>query len=106
MVKRIGALLCGVLILAGAALIPSGNRAGIYLSYSLIALTAFGLDLADGSSMGFLFVILALPQLTWTEALFIAGAALFILAVVRKPRPTPQDLLRSLGISALAVIFS
>ena len=106
MVKKIGSLLCGVLILAGAALIPSGNRAGIYLSYSLIALTAFGLDLADGSSMGFLFVILALPQLNWTEALFIAGSALFILAVVRKPRPNPQDLLRSLGVSALAVIVS
>jgi diguanylate cyclase (GGDEF)-like protein/putative nucleotidyltransferase with HDIG domain len=106
MLKRLGALLCGVLILAGAALIPSGNRAGTYLSYSLIALTAFGLDLADGSTMGFLFVILALPQLSWTEALFIAGAALFILAVVRRPKPTPQELLRSLAISGVAVILS
>jgi diguanylate cyclase (GGDEF)-like protein len=106
MLKRIGALLCGVLILAGAALIPSGNRAGLYLSYSLIALTAFGLDLPDGSSMGFLFVILTLPQLHWTEALFIAGAALFILAVVRKPRPQPQDLMRSLAITALAIVVA
>lgn len=106
MLKRIGALVAGVLILAGAALIPSGNRAGVYLSYSLIALTAFGLDLADGSTMGFLFVILALPQLTWTEAVFIAGSALFILAVVRKPRPTPQQLLKSLGISTLAIVVS
>ena len=54
--------------------------------------------------MGFTFVILALPRLGWTETLFISGAALFILAVVRRLRPTPQQLMRSLGITAVAVL--
>jgi GAF domain-containing protein len=106
MFKRVAAWLCGVFIVAGVALIPSGNQAGVYLSFSLLALAAFGLELADGVSMGFVFVILALPQLKWAEALFIAGAALFILAVVLPPRPTPEELLRRLGVTSAAVVLS
>jgi diguanylate cyclase (GGDEF)-like protein len=69
-----------------------------------LALTAFGLTLADGTTMGFAFVILALPQLGWTETLFIAGAALFILAVVRRTRPTPKELMHALGVTTIAVL--
>jgi diguanylate cyclase (GGDEF)-like protein/putative nucleotidyltransferase with HDIG domain len=104
--KRLGPILCGALLLAGAALIPSADRTAVYLSYSLLALTAFGLTLADGSSMGFVFVILALPQLAWTETIFIAGSALFILAVVRRSRPTPKQLMGLLGITTVAILAS
>src|ERR1700720_958818 len=34
MLKRLGAFACGVLLLAGAALIPSTHQSVVYLSYS------------------------------------------------------------------------
>jgi len=46
-----------------------------YFAYSMLALLAFGLDLADGSTMGFVFIILALPHLGWRETLLLAESA-------------------------------
>ena len=82
-----------VVVLAGASILSGGAHAGTYLAYSLLAMLAFGLELADGYSMGFVFVILALPHLSWAETILIANAALFIHAVTRRERMTPADLL-------------
>jgi diguanylate cyclase (GGDEF)-like protein/putative nucleotidyltransferase with HDIG domain len=94
-----------VLVLGGAASIV--DTAGVnYVAYSLLALTAFGLTLSDGSDMGFVFVILALRQLSWNEAMLMGGASLFIQSAVRRQRPAPQALLRSLASTGLAVLLS
>ena len=93
-----------VLILAGTAWIAAGQNADPYFAYSLIALLAFGLDLADGSTMGFVFVILALPHLPWRETLLLAESATFIHAVTHPDRVEPRTLLRSMCSTALAVL--
>src|SRR5271165_7571782 len=93
-----------VLILAGTAWIATGESTDPYLAYSLLALLAFGLDLADGSTMGFVFVILALPHLGWRETLLLAESATFIHAVTHPERVEPRALLRSLCSSALAIL--
>jgi diguanylate cyclase (GGDEF)-like protein len=77
-----------------------------YFALSLLALTSFGLTLADGSDMGFVFVILALRQLPWTDAMLMGGAALFIQSVVRREHSSPQVLLRRLTSTGLAVMLS
>lgn len=93
-----------VLILAGTAWLASGQSTDPYLAYSLVALLAFGLDLADGSTMGFVFIILALPHLGWRETLLLAESATFIHAVTHPERVEPRALLRSLCSTALAII--
>ena len=45
-----------VLILAGTAWIAADHSANPYFAYSILALLAYGLDLADGSTMGFVFI--------------------------------------------------
>src|ERR1700677_574571 len=103
LIYKIGVAICVVLILVATALVPeSGNRAS--LAYSLLALMAFSLELADGSTMGFVFIILALPRLNATETLLMAGSALFIQAVVRRERQQPKVLLQSLGSNAFAIL--
>jgi diguanylate cyclase (GGDEF)-like protein len=93
-----------VLILAGTAWIASGQNADPYFAYSMLALLAFGLDLADGSTMGFVFIILALPHLGWRETLLLAESATFIHAVTHPERVEPRWLLRTLCSTALAVL--
>jgi diguanylate cyclase (GGDEF)-like protein/putative nucleotidyltransferase with HDIG domain len=93
-----------VLILAGTAWIAAGQNTDPYFTYSVLALLAFGLDLADGSTMGFVFIILALPHLGWREALLLAESATFIHAVTHRHRMEPRALLRSLCSTALAVL--
>jgi diguanylate cyclase (GGDEF)-like protein/putative nucleotidyltransferase with HDIG domain len=105
LVYKIGLAICVVLILAATALVPeSGNHA--YFAYSLLALMAFSLELTDGSTMGFVFIILALPRLTVTETLLMAGSALFIHAVIRKERHEPKVLLQLLASNGLAILGS
>lgn len=93
-----------VLILAGTAWIAADKSADPYFAYSMLALLAFGLDLADGSTMGFVFIILALPHLGWRETLLLAESATFIHAVTHPERVEPRTLLRSLCSIALAVV--
>ncbi len=93
-----------VLILAGTAWLAADKSAEPYFAYSMLALLAFGLDLADGSTMGFVFIILALPHLGWRETLLLAESATFIHAVTHPNRVEPRALLRSLCSIALAVV--
>ena len=93
-----------VLIVASTAWIAAGQNAGEYLPYSVLALLAFGLDLADGSTMGFVFIILALPHLAWRETLLLAESATFLHAVTHPDRVQPRMLLRSLCSTALAIL--
>jgi diguanylate cyclase (GGDEF)-like protein/putative nucleotidyltransferase with HDIG domain len=93
-----------VLILAGTAWIAAGEGANPYLAYSVLALLAFGLDLADGSTMGFVFILVALPHLGWRETLLLAESATFIHAVTHPDRVEPRSLLRSLCSTAIAIV--
>ena len=93
-----------ILILAGTAWLAADKSAEPYFAYSMLALLAFGLDLADGSTMGFVFIILALPHLGWRETLLLAESATFIHAVTHPKRVEPRALLRSLCAIALAVV--
>ena len=93
-----------ILILAGTAWITADTGANPYFAYSMLALLAFGLDLADGSTMGFVFIILALPHLGWRETLLLAESATFIHAVTHPERVEPRVLLRSLCATALAIV--
>jgi diguanylate cyclase (GGDEF)-like protein len=104
--RTVAFALAAVLLLVAATLIGEAPNGVNYAAYALLALTAFGLTLADGSDMGFVFVILALRQLPWTEALMMGGAALFVQSFVRRNKPTPQPLMSSLASMALAVAFS
>jgi diguanylate cyclase (GGDEF)-like protein/putative nucleotidyltransferase with HDIG domain len=99
---KIGLAICVVVVLAATALVPQANNSP-YFAYSLLALMAFGLELADGSTMGFGFIILALPQLNWWVTLLMAGSALFIQAVVRRHRQQPKVLLQSLVSTCFAI---
>jgi diguanylate cyclase (GGDEF)-like protein/putative nucleotidyltransferase with HDIG domain len=93
-----------VLILAGTAWIAAGEGTNPYFAYSVLALLAFGLDLADGSTMGFVFILVALPHLGWRETLLLAESAAFIHAVTHPERVQPRALLRSLCSTALAIV--
>jgi diguanylate cyclase (GGDEF)-like protein len=93
-----------VLILAGTAWIAADHSANPYFAYSILALLAYGLDLADGSTMGFVFIILALPHLSWRETLLLAESATFIHAVTHPERVEPRALLHSLCATALAIL--
>ncbi len=93
-----------VLILAGTAWIAAGEGTNSYFICSLLALLAFGLDLADGSTMGFVFILVALPHLAWRETLLLAESATFIHAVTRSDREEPRVLLRTLCSTALAIM--
>src|SRR5271156_4502152 len=93
-----------VLILAGTAWIAAGEGTNPYFAYSVLALLAFGLDLADGSTMGFVFILVALPHLGWRETLLLAESATFIHAVTHPDRVEPRALLRSLCSTALAIL--
>ncbi len=93
-----------VLILAGTAFIGAGPNTNPYFAFSVLALLAFGLDLADGSNMGFVFILVALPHLAWHEALLLAESATFIHAVTHPDRVAPRALLRSLCSIALAIL--
>ncbi len=92
------------LILAGTAWIATGQNTDPYFAFSVLALLAFGLDLADGSTMGFVFILLALPHLGWRETLLLAESATFIHSVTHPDRVEPRALLRSLCSIALAVV--
>jgi len=104
MLEKTGLAVSVVLILTGAAWISGDASTGQSLAYSLLALIAYGLQLADGASMGFVFIILALPGLGWLNTLFTACAAILILAVISKERPTPRALLQKLGANAVAIV--
>ncbi len=93
-----------VLILAGTAWISAGEGSTSYFAFSVLALLAFGLDLADGTTMGFVFILVALPHLGWRETLLLAESAQFIHAVTHPDRVEPRALLRSLSSTALAVL--
>jgi diguanylate cyclase (GGDEF)-like protein len=94
-----------VLILAGTAWIAADHQqADPYFAFSILALLAFGLDLADGSTMGFVFILVALPHLGWRETLLLAESATFIHAVTHPDRVEPRALLRSLCATALAIL--
>jgi len=93
-----------VLILAGTAWIAAGQGADSYFTYSVLALLAYGLDLADGSTMGFVFILVALPHLGWRETLLLAESATFIHAVTHPERVEPRALLRSLCSTAIAIL--
>ena len=104
MLEKIGMAVSVVLILTGTAWISGNASTSHDLAYSLLALIAFGLQLADGATMGFVFVILALPGLGWLPALFTAGTAILILAVIRNERTNPAALLQTLGANAVAIV--
>ncbi len=93
-----------ILILAGTAWIAAGEGTNPYFAYSVLALLAFGLDLADGSTMGFVFILVALPHLGWRETLLLAESAQFIHAVTHPDRVEPRALLRSLCSTAIAIL--
>jgi diguanylate cyclase (GGDEF)-like protein len=93
-----------ILILAGTAWIGVGQNANPYFAFSVLALLAFGLDLADGTTMGFVFILVALRHLDWRETLLLALSATFIHAVTHPDRVEPRTLLRSLCSVALAVL--
>jgi diguanylate cyclase (GGDEF)-like protein len=95
-----------VLILTGTALISAHSNSDPLLAYSLVALLAFGLELTDGSTMGFVFIILALPRLDWAQTLLMASSARMILLIVRRERPDPKTLLQSLGAYSAAVLVT
>jgi diguanylate cyclase (GGDEF)-like protein len=103
---KLGVAICVVAVLAGTAALMPAAGVDSYFAYSLLALMAFGLDLSDGSTIGFVFIILALPKLHWTETLLMAGSALFIQAAVKKGHPGPKALLRSLTNNGLAILAS
>ncbi|HVO96676.1 MAG TPA: HD domain-containing phosphohydrolase [Bryobacteraceae bacterium] len=95
-----------ILILAGTAFIGAGPNTNPYFAFSVLALLAFGLDLADGSNMGFVFILVALPHLAWHDALLLAESATFIHAVTHPERVAPRALLRSLCSIALAILVT
>src|SRR5262249_1697335 len=76
------------------------------VTYSFIALMAFGLELTDGTTMGFVFIILALPHLSWMETLLMVSSAQMILTMVKRDKGEPKDLLQSLGAKAVAVLVT
>ncbi len=83
LVRRLGLAICAVLILAGSASIDRTTAGANYLALSLLALTSFGLTLADGSDMGFVFVILARPPASLDRRDAHGGAgAIFIQSVI------------------------
>jgi len=101
---KIGLAIGVVLILTGTALISAHSNSDPLLAYSLMALLAFGLELADGSTMGFVFIIVALPHLDWMQTVLMASSARMILVIVRRERPDPKTLLQSLVAHAAAVL--
>jgi diguanylate cyclase (GGDEF)-like protein len=104
MFYKIGLAIGVVLILTGTALISARSNTDPHLAYSLIALLAFGLELADGSTMGFVFILFALPQLDWLQTLLMASSAQMILIIVRRERPDSRTLLQTLAANAAAVL--
>jgi diguanylate cyclase (GGDEF)-like protein/putative nucleotidyltransferase with HDIG domain len=106
MLYKVFLAVCVILVLGGSSFLSGGAHAGTYLAYSLLALLAFGLELGDGLSMGFVFVILALPRMGWAETILIANSALFIHAVTRRERMTPSALLHSLASTTVAILAS
>jgi diguanylate cyclase (GGDEF)-like protein len=101
---KIGLAIGVVLLLCGTALISASSTTDPHIAYTFIALLAFGLELADGSTMGFVFILLALPQLNWLETLLMAGSAQMILITVRRQRADPKTLLHSLAANSAAVL--
>ena len=93
-----------VLILAGTAWIAAGEGTNPYFAYSVLALLAFGLDLADGSTMGFVFILVALPHLGWRETLLLAESAAFIHAVTHPDRVEPNGFVAMLCSTAIAIL--
>lgn len=104
MLYKVGLAIGVVLILTGTAWISTSSGTDPHFAYTLIALLAFGLELTDGSTMGFVFILLALPRLDWLETLLMACSARMILVVVRRERPDPKTLLQSLAANAVAVL--
>ncbi len=101
---KIGLTIGVVLILTGTALISAQPTSEPLFAYTLIALLAFGLELADGFTMGFVFILLALPHLNLLQTVLMASSARMILGVVRRERADPKTLLQSLGAHAAAVL--
>src|SRR5277367_4941248 len=104
MLYKIGLAIGVVLILAGTAVVSASSYADPHLAYTLIALLAFGLELADSSTMGFVFILLALPQLDWLETVLMASSAQMILIIVRRERAAPKTLLQTVGANVAAVL--
>src|SRR5580698_5657987 len=104
MLYKIGLAIGVVLILTGTALVSAQAKSDPLFAYTLIALMAFGLELADGSTMGFVFILLALPQLNWLETMLMASSAQMILLTIKRERADPKTLLQSLGANAAAVL--
>ncbi len=104
MLEKVGLAVSAVLVLTGTAWISGDPSTTHDLAYSLLALIAFGLQLADGASMGFVFIILALPGLGWLPTLFTACTAILILVVIRKEHVPTAGLLQTLGANAVAII--
>lgn len=104
LIYKIGLVLCVVVILTGTSWISGIPSTDPHFAYSLIALMAFGLELTDGSTMGFVFIILALPRLGWMETLLMAGSAQMILITVRREHADSKRLLQSLAASGAAVL--
>jgi diguanylate cyclase (GGDEF)-like protein/putative nucleotidyltransferase with HDIG domain len=100
---KIGLVIGVVLILVGTAFISTSNT-DPHVAYTFIALLAFGLELADGSTMGFVFILLALPHLNWMETMLMAGSAQMILITARRERPDPRKLLITLMANSAAVL--
>lgn len=101
---KIGLAIGVVLILLGTAFISTSSGTDPHVAYTLIALLAFALSLADGSTMGFVFILLALPHLNWLETVLMAGSAQMILITVRRERADPRTLLHSLMANSAAVL--
>ena len=101
---KIGLAIGAILILVAMAGLSTTSTADPHIAYSLIALMAFGLELADGSTMGFVFILLALPQLNWLETMLMASSAQMILLTIKRERADPKTLLQSLAANAAAVL--
>ncbi len=101
---KIGLATGAIVILIAMAGLSTTSTADPHIAYSLIALMAFGLELADGSTMGFVFILLALPRLDWLETLLMASAAQMILLTIKRERAGPKMLVQSLGANTAAVL--
>jgi diguanylate cyclase (GGDEF)-like protein/putative nucleotidyltransferase with HDIG domain len=105
MIRAKNAVAIAVLVVVAAtAWIPHVGGQGPTFVDSLLALMAFSLELSGGGSMGFVFLILSVSRLSWLDSVLMADAALLLVAIVRRERPDPAKLLRTLAATTLAAL--
>ena len=101
---RIGVSAVAIVVVAATAYLSLKPNVNPYGVYSLLAVMAFVLEVGEGVSLGFVFLILSLGHLKWVETLLMADAALLLAAVLYPSRANPRFLLRNLGATSLAAV--